>query len=483
MQVVTPLRPEGQQKVQALFEKLKKGYRAQPNPTAKEREDRLDRLDRMLVKHKDELVAAISDDFSGRSRHESLLADVVLTLDGIREARRHVREWMRRRPVDPSPYFLPSRAYIEPMPKGVVAVISPWNYPVNLALSPTAAALAAGNRVLIKPSEFTPKTAAVLARIVAETFSAEEVAVVEGDGEVARALTHLPLDHILFTGSTQVGRMVARAAAENLVPVTLELGGKSPAIVHPEYDVHRAAERIALGKCFNAGQTCIAPDYALVPEGKEAAFSEAFRSTIQRRWPDLATSEQYTAMATPRGHDRMLSLLEDAKAKGGKVETVAPHGEPKEGRKVAPTLVFGVTEEMRVMSEEIFGPLLPVKTYKSLDEALDYVRAHPRPLALYYFDHDEHRAERTLQGLVSGGACVNDTLVHFAQERLPFGGVGDSGMGAYHGEVGFQTFSHARSVLVSSPLSAARQVLSPPYGKLLDRALGLMTGWVGKLIG
>jgi coniferyl-aldehyde dehydrogenase len=296
-------------------------------------------------------------------------------------------------------------------------------------------------------------------------------------------VTQLPLDHILFTGSTQVGRLVAKAAAENLVPCTLELGGKSPALVHPDYDVRRAAERIAVGKCFNAGQTCIAPDYALVPEGKEASFAEAFKAAVARHWPDLATTEQYTAMATPRGHERMKALLEDAKAKGARVEPVAPHGEPKEGRKVAPTLVFGVTEQMKLMEEEIFGPILPVKTYRTLEEALDYVRAHPRPLAFYYFDHDEPRAEQTLARTVSGGACINDTLVHFAQERLPFGGVGASGMGAYHGEVGFQTFSHARSVLVSSPLAPARRVLAPPYGRVIDKAIDLMVGWVGKLIG
>lgn len=485
MQVVTPLRPESpaQSQVQTLFEKLKAGYRAQPNPTLREREDRLDRLDKMVVKHKEELVKAVSEDFSGRSRHETLLADVVLTLDGIREARRHLKEWMRKRPVDPSPYFLPSRAFVEYLPKGVIAVIAPWNYPVNLALAPATAALAAGNRVLLKPSELTPKTSALLSRIVAEAFSADEFCVVEGGPEVARAVTQLPLDHILFTGSTAVGKLVAKAAAENLVPCTLELGGKSPAVVHPDYDVQKAAERIAIGKCFNAGQTCIAPDYALVPEGKEANFAEAFKAAVQKRWPNLATSEQFTSMASVRGFDRMKVLLDDAKSKGARVETVAPHGEPKEGRKLAPTLVFGATEEMKVMQEEIFGPILPVKTYRTLEEALDYVRVHERPLALYYFDEDERRAEETLAKTISGGACVNDTLVHFAQERLPFGGVGHSGMGAYHGEVGFQTFSHARSVLVSSSMSAARQVMSPPYGKLLDKAVDLMTGWIGKLIG
>jgi acyl-CoA reductase-like NAD-dependent aldehyde dehydrogenase len=459
--------PVGQ--VQTAYERLRAAQQRAPFPSAEERADRLARLERLLVEHRGDFVRAIHEDFGVRGRAETLSADVFATLDSVREARRRVREWMRRRPVSPHLLFWPSRAFVEYVPKGVVAIIAPWNYPVNLALGPLAGALAAGNRCLVKPSELTPRTSAVIAEAVSERFTAEEVAVLEGDGAVARAVTRLPLDHLFFTGSTQVGRAVAKAAAENLVPVTLELGGKSPAVVHPSYDLERAAERIALGKLFNAGQTCIAPDYALLSVGREEAFVAAIRRMVDEGYPRL---DGLTSVASDRAHGRLEALVADARAKGARVVELG--SSRQSGRVMRPVVLLGVTEAMGVMQEEIFGPILPVESFTRLEDAIERVARRPRPLAFYYFDDDEGRCDAVLRQVTSGGACINDCLVHFAQEGLPFGGVGASGMGAYHGVTGFKTFSHARSVLVASALSPARQLLRPPFGRVVETSLELL---------
>ncbi|MEW5741928.1 MAG: coniferyl aldehyde dehydrogenase [Myxococcota bacterium] len=464
--------------VQVAYEKLRRAQVAVPFPSAEEREDRLTRLERLLTRRRDDFVRAISDDFGTRARAETLSADVLVTLDGVRHARRHLRDWMQRRPVSPHPFFRPSRAFIEYLPKGVVGVIAPWNYPVNLALGPLAGALAAGNRCLVKPSELTPRTSSLLAESVAEAFTAEEVAVVEGGADVAQAVTRLPLDALLFTGSTHVGRLVAKAAADNLVPVTLELGGKSPALVHASYELEKAADRIAAGKLFNGGQTCIAPDYALVPAGTERAFVAALARAVSRMYPRL---EGFTSIASDKAYGRLQALVADARSKGAEVVELGALG--KAGRVMTPVALLGVTEAMTVMQEEIFGPVLPVETYATLDDAVARISARPRPLAFYYFDDDASRADDVLRRVTSGGACVNDTLVHFAQENLPFGGVGPSGMGAYHGRTGFETFSHARSVLVSSPLSPARQMLKPPFGRLVETSLELLISGARQLLG
>jgi coniferyl-aldehyde dehydrogenase len=456
------------------YDRLRAAYRTQPFPTRAQREDWLERLEQMIRTNQEVFVEAINADFLGRSRHETLMADVLVTLGGAQEARRNVGSWMQKKSVRPKWWFLPSSSYIEYLPRGVVGIIAPWNYPVDLALGPLAGALAAGNRAIIKPSELTPRTSEAIARAVRDTFTADEVAVVEGGADVARELTSLPLDHILFTGSTHVGRIVATAAAQNLTSTTLELGGKSPTLIHPDYPLEKAAERIVIGKLFNAGQTCIAPDYVLVKEGSEQRFAEAFKAVLARLYPDLANNPDYTSIANPKAYDRLKGLLADAEAQGAKLEPLAVLPAQSSSRKLAPTLVFGATDQMRLMKEEIFGPILPVQTYRSIDEALAYVNSHPRPLAFYYFDDNSRRVDDVLRRTVSGGACVNDTLLHFAQEDLPFGGIGDSGAGAYHGITGFQTFSHARGVYVSSALSQVGKLQAPPYGKLLDRALAFL---------
>lgn len=461
--------------VQRSYDVLRKAANAKAYLDADAREDLLERLAKLLVKYEDDIVKAISDDFGHRVPFESRSADVLIPLDGARQARKHVREWMQRRTVGSHPLFVPSHAFIEPMPLGVVAIISPWNYPVNLALAPASAAFAAGNRVLLKPSEITTKTSAVLAKAVAEFFRPDEFTVVQGGPEVAREVTALPFDHILFTGSTQVGRLVAKATAENLVPTTLELGGKSPALIHGSYSIERAAQRIAIGKTYNAGQTCIAPDYAMVPKAKLDAFVMSLKAQLLKQHPE---GKGYTTMASDRGHKRMEALLADAKSKGAKVtETFTAQAG---SRAFAPVILTDVKDDMLVMQEEIFGPILPIETYENVDEAITRINSRPRPLSFYYFDDDQDRVDGVLRQVTSGGACVNDTLVHFAQEELPFGGVGPSGIGAYHGVKGFETFSHFRSVLVASRASPAYNLLKPPFSTMVEKSVNfLIAGFKG----
>lgn len=455
--------------VRRAYDVLRKAANEKSFLDAEAREDLLLRLEKLIVKYADDIVKAISDDFGHRVAFESRSADVLIPLDGAKAARKHVREWMQRRTVGSHPLFVPSHAFIEPVPLGVVAIISPWNYPVNLALAPASAALAAGNRVLLKPSELTPKTSELLSRAVSEFFRPEEFAVVLGGPDVAREVTALPFDHILFTGSTQVGRLVAKATAENLVPTTLELGGKSPALVHESFNIERAAERIAIGKTYNAGQTCIAPDYALVPKAKAEAFAEKLKAQLQRQHPN---GKGYTTMASDRGLKRMEALVADAKAKGARaIETFTVEAG---SRAFAPVILLDVKDDMLVMQEEIFGPILPVETYDRVDEAIARINGRPRPLSFYYFDDDTDRVDGVLRKVTSGGACVNDTLVHFAQEELPFGGVGPSGMGAYHGVKGFETFSHLRSVLVASRASPAYNLLKPPFTAMVEKSVNFL---------
>lgn len=455
--------------VQRAYDRLRAAQLAAPNPSLDERLDRLERLDALLVDHREDFARAASADFGQRTRAETFVADLYLSVDGVRYARRHLKEWMKRRHESAHPFTLPSKAFVEYLPRGVVGVIAAWNYPVNLALAPLTAAFAAGNRALVKPSELTPATSELLARVVADRFSADEVAVVTGGPDVARALTALPLDHLLFTGSTSVGKLVAQAAAKNLTSVTLELGGKSPALVHPSYDLVVAAERIIVGKLFNGGQTCIAPDYVLVEKGTEQRLLAELRRAVERFYPRL---EGFTAIINDKALARLTGLVADAKAKGAQVEPLSDV--TPGGRVMPPVALLGVRDDMTAMQDELFGPVLPIETFTTLDEAIARINARPRPLSFYYFDEDARRADDVLSRVTSGGACINDCLVQFAQESLPFGGVGMSGMGAYHGRAGFETFSHARSVVVSSRLAPSRTLLAPPYPGLIEKALGLL---------
>ncbi|HSO19615.1 MAG TPA: aldehyde dehydrogenase family protein, partial [Desulfosarcina sp.] len=350
-------------------------------------------------------------------------------------------------------------------------IISPWNSPVYLTVGPLTGALAAGNRVMIKPSEFTPATALAIREMLAGAFDEDHVAVVTGDADAAAAFSRMPLYHLLFTGSTAVGRRVMQAAAENLTSVTLELGGKSPALVAPGYPIDRAAERIAFGKCLNAGQTCIAPDYLLCPEDRRDAFVSAFSAAVERMYPDMAANPDYTAIVSQRHYRRLAGHLEDAGKKGGRLVEINPSAEAMEAVGKMPIwLIMDPSEAMTAMQEEIFGPILPIVTYRRLPEAVDRINRGPRPLALYYFDGDRQRIRSLIDRTRSGGVCVNDTLTHVAQDDLPFGGVGHSGMGAYHGEAGFRTFSQLRPVFQHGRFSSTR-LAWPPYGTAVQRWL------------
>jgi coniferyl-aldehyde dehydrogenase len=442
---------------------------------AQVRRDRLRRVSQIVTEHEAALVAAIDQDFGHRSAHETRLAELYFVAAEARYAIRRVARWMKPRRVMTPWHLLPASARIVRQPVGVAGVIGPWNYPVQLALAPVVAALAAGNRVMLKPSELTPATSALLADLVGAHFREEEFAVVQGGAAVGEAFAALPFDHLLFTGSTAVGRKIACAAAANLTPLTLELGGKSPALFDADADFVTAAGRLAVGKLLNAGQTCIAPDYALVPKPRVDEFVAAMSAAVRDLYPGVAVNPDYSSIIDPRHYARLVALVEDARARGARI---VPLGEATGGnvvypRRLPPTLIVGVNDEMAIMREEIFGPLLPVEAYSTEEDAIAKINARPHPLALYWFGRDRARCERVLQQTLAGGVTVNDTLWHFAHEGLPFGGVGGSGFGAYHGERGFVTFSHEKPVFVQSRHAAGR-LLHPPYGRRFERVLALL---------
>jgi coniferyl-aldehyde dehydrogenase len=446
--------------------------RGGPAPTLAERRDRLDRLRRMLAANEAAYIAAISEDFGNRSADETRLLEIGLVLNAVRYARRNLRRWMRpeRRHVDIA--FQPAKAWVRREPLGVVGIIAPWNYPLFLALGPLVDVIAAGNRAMIKPSELTPRFSDLLARTVAETFDEVEVTVVPGGPEVAQAFSALPFDHLVFTGSTGVGRKVMQAAAANLTPVTLELGGKSPVLVCDDVDVAKAAKSIAFGKFLNAGQTCIAPDYALVPKAKLDAFAKAVVAAAGASYPTLAANKDYTSIVSDRHYDRLVGAIEEARAGGATVLAAKDDGVAA-ARKIAPTVVVGAPEDGVLMREEIFGPVLPVIGYDSLDDALALINGRDRPLALYAFSHDRAALERILDGAISGGVTLNGTLLHAGQDGMAFGGVGPSGMGGYHGHDGFLRFSHARSVLKIGFLNVFEK-LGPPWGGLARKVSAVL---------
>jgi coniferyl-aldehyde dehydrogenase len=467
--------------LRAILARIRAAARAQGTPTHAGRVASLDRLQRALLGRKDAIAAAISRDFGNRSAHETLLSELFTLVSSIKYTRAHLADWMRADERETSWVFLPARSEVVYQPVGVVGIIAPWNYPLQLALAPLVAALAAGNRAMIKPSELVPETAELLRDLVSDTFPEDQVAVVTGGIEVGEAFASLPFDHLVFTGSTRVGRRVMQAASENLVPVTLELGGKSPAIVGLDADVRVAADRIMAGDTFNAGQTCIAPDYALVPADRRDAFVEACKASVARMFPTLAHNADYTSIINDRHYARVRGYIDDARSRGAGIVELNPAGETLEasGRKIAPTLVLDPTDEMLCMQEEIFGPVLPVVTYRRLDDAINYVNDRPRPLALYYFGHKRADVERVLDETVSGGVAINETLMHFVQEDLPFGGVGPSGMGHYHAREGFLTLSKPKAVFYQARLNTTG-LLRPPYGKLADRLLRVLVGGGGR---
>jgi coniferyl-aldehyde dehydrogenase len=462
--------------LEATLASMKQAQRKSGAPSYEDRLRSLERLERALVTRKGAIADAISRDFGNRSRHESMVSEIFLVMGAIKHAKANLREWMEPQERETGFVFMPAKIELLAQPLGVVGIISPWNYPVQLALSPLVAVLAAGNRAMIKPSELVPETAALLHDLVAETFPPDQVTVVTGGVDVGEAFSHLPFDHLVFTGSTRVGKSVMRAASENLVPVTLELGGKSPTIVAKDFSVTSAADRIMAGKLFNAGQTCIAPDYVLVPEGSLDAFVEGCKAAVGKMYPTLAKNPDYTSIVNDRHLARLQGYVRDARERGAKLVECNPAGESFDGtRKMVPTLVLDATDDAMVMQEEIFGPILPVRTYKTLDDALGYVNDHPRPLALYLFSHDRVTTDRVLAETISGGVTVNETMLHVAQDDLPFGGVGPSGMGHYHAREGFLAFTKQKPVFRQSRINTTG-LLRPPYGKTVDALLKFLVG-------
>jgi coniferyl-aldehyde dehydrogenase len=472
-----PVLPPQNADMRALFDRQRQAFNRQGAPSYEQRLAALDRLKKAILAFREDIPKTISEDFGNRSWHETMVAEVMTSLDTVKHARKHLKRWMKpqRRPVDRTKFAL-AKARVHHQPLGVVGIIAPWNYPIYLALSPLVAAIAAGNRVMLKPSEFTPRSSALLARMMAENFDPAEVAVVTGDAAVGVAFSQLPFDHLLFTGSTSIGRKVMQAAAANMTPVTLELGGKSPTVIADDYPLDKAVDSIVAGKLLNAGQTCIAPDYVFVPRRKRQLFVDLAGKSVAKMYPTLAGNPDYTSIVADRHYERIQALIADANQRGFQVVPLNPKGEALSNqRKIAPTLVLDPDDNAKIMQEEIFGPALPVKSYDDLNEVIDYVNSHDRPLALYMFSNDQQQIDRVLSRTTSGGVTVNDTLYHVAAEDLPFGGVGPSGTGAYHGWEGFRTFSHAKGAFYQSKWNAA-SMLRPPYGAKLERLLKFMMG-------
>lgn len=457
------------------FEAQRQAFAREPDPSLEVRISRLDRLLALTETNEDAIVRAISADFGGRSAQETRLAELFIVRAGIRHARSHLRNWMRNRRIATGLHFRPGYNRLAPQPLGVVGVVSPWNYPFQLSMGPALAALAAGNRVMIKPSELTPSFATLLAELIAGAFDPEELSVLNGGEETGKAFVSLPFDHLFFTGSTAVGRQVAQAAAANLTPVTLELGGKSPAILDASCDQAAAVQRLAYGKLLNAGQTCIAPDYLLVPTGQAESIAMQLATAIARLYPTLAGNPDYTAIISARHRQRLVDMVQETRDLGAHIIEVNPAGEHFDGRsrKLPPTLVIGAHDTARLMHEEIFGPVLPIVEYDNLDGAIDRVRRSAHPLALYWFGRNAANRDRVLRETFSGGVTVNDCLWHLAQENQPFGGVGPSGMGAYHGEWGFNTFSKHKPVFHQTRWNGTF-LFHPPYGKTFDRLLATL---------
>ena len=458
----------------ALLENQHDAWRAH-QPDYAQRMDDLARLRAAFKARLEHFARAVNADFGRRPRVETLVSDGMTVLHAIDHARGHLKRWMRPQRVGTSWLFLPARSEIKARPLGVIGLIAPWNYPVNLALIPLVDALSAGNHSMLKPSEHTPRTSALLEELLSEVFPRERVAVVQGDASVAAAFAALPFDHLFFTGSTATGANVMAAAAPNLTPVTLELGGKSPAIVAPDYPIGNAVARIMTGKLLNAGQTCIATDYVLLHESMREPFVQAARDYVAQHYPALRDSPDYASIVNVAHWQRLNDWLDEARNAGAQVITLPDDdASDSQARVLAPTLVLDAPESTRLMQEEIFGPILPIVTYKAIEEAIAYINARPRPLALYHFDRDRARTRRVLDACIAGGVCVNDTVLHFAQSRLPFGGVGASGMGSYHGHAGFLTFSHRMPVFRQSRLSTFA-LLRPPYRKLAGALAKFLT--------
>ncbi|MEO1661701.1 MAG: coniferyl aldehyde dehydrogenase [Pseudomonadota bacterium] len=456
--------------MEAILAKQKAAHIRDGIPSAEQREAWIDKSIDLLVTHGEALAKTMAEDFGHRSIDQSNLTDIAGSIGALKFSRKNLRKWMRpeKRKVDFPLGLLGSKAQIQYQPKGVIGVISPWNFPVNLTFAPLANVFAAGNRAMIKPSEFTEKTSDLMAELFAKYYTEEEVAVATGGPDVGAAFSKLAFDHIIFTGATSVAHHVMRAAADNLVPLTLELGGKSPVILGKSANMEKAASRIMAGKTLNAGQICLAPDYAFVPEEKTGDFVGAAQAAVGKMYAEgLKDNDDYTSVVNQRHYERLNSYLDDAREKGAEVIEINPQNEnfsQQPHHKMAPHIVLNPTDDMKVMQDEIFGPILPLKSYTETKDAVAYINEHPRPLGLYYFGDDATERDMVLNNTTSGGVTVNDVIFHVAQEDLPFGGVGPSGMGAYHGRDGFLEFSHKKAIYTQTG-NEILAMMRPPYGE------------------
>ncbi|MEM1114140.1 MAG: coniferyl aldehyde dehydrogenase [Pseudomonadota bacterium] len=474
----TPSLEDIETHMQSVMDAQRADYLAEGVVSVETRIDRMDRAIDVVLRYAEQLSDAMNTDFSCRPRQLNMLADVGAALAPMKHAKKHLRGWMKsqKRATMFPLNLLGGRSRIEYQPLGVVGIIAPWNFPVNMVFSPLSGALAAGNRVMIKPSEFTPATSEVMDEMFKDAYDPKEIAMFTGGPEVGQAFAGLPFDHLLFTGATGIARHILAAASKNLVPVTLELGGKSPVIISRSADIERSLARVMLGKTMNAGQICLAPDYLMVPEEKLHEVIAAAQDAVSSMYPKLLDNPDYTSVVNERHFERLNGYLNEAEERGARLIPINPSDEDFAGQqgthKIAPTLIPEPPEDMKVLEEEIFGPLLPIRTYKNFDETIDYVNSKPRPLAAYYFGEDKAEEEAVMTRTTSGGACINDVIMHVMQEDLPFGGVGPSGMGSYHGLEGFRTFSHAKSIYSQPKINIAKLGgMLPPYGKQSETSI------------
>ncbi|ELR64081.1 Aldehyde dehydrogenase [Photobacterium marinum] len=456
--------------MEKTLQEQRDSFIAEPMPSLQQRRDKLNTLKRNLLAMKEPLCEALSQDYGQRSHHDSLMADVLPCVMNINYNLKHLKKWMKPSRRHAGILLAPAKVDVIYQPLGVIGIVVPWNFPVMLSIGPLISAIAAGNRAMIKLSEFTPNTNQVLRQLVAETFSHDEVAVFEGEADTAAAFTKLPFDHLLFTGSTTVGRHVMHAAADNLTPVTLELGGKTPTLIAPDIPLELAVERMIYGKSMNAGQICVAPDYVLVPEKKVDDFVAEYQKQFGAMYPDGVASSDFTSVVNKRQYQRLLDWLGDAENKGAKVIPCHKQARNDRQHRMITHLVLNTSTDMTLMQEEIFGPLLPIVPYKQLDQALDYIRQRPRPLALYLMSLDPALQKKVTETTHAGGMCINESLFHVAADDAPFGGIGHSGMGHYHGREGFETFSKAKTVLRRGKFSTGKLV-TPPYGNWIQKLM------------
>lgn len=460
-----------------ILEKQKKAHLRDGALSVETRKEWIDRCIALLIKYQNEIVEAISKDFGHRSTESSLLADVAGSIGSLKSAKENIKKWVKpeKRKVTPAILgLLGAKLRVEYQPLGTVGVISPWNFPVTLTFGPLGSIFAAGNRAMIKPSEFTPETSKLMKVMFEEAFKEEEVAVFTGGPDLGEAFSSLPFDHLLFTGATSIAKHVMRAASENLVPVTLELGGKSPVIISKNTNFDMSVKRVMAGKTMNAGQICLAPDYVFIPKDKKEEFISQSKKTVTEMYPSLKDNPDYTSVINQRHYDRLQGYVDEAKEKGFEVIEINPSNEDfsqQAHHKIPPTLIVDPDDNLSVMKEEIFGPILSVKTYEDIEDTVDYINSNDRPLGLYYFGDDKKEMQNVLENTTSGGVTINDVVFHVGQDNAPFGGVGPSGTGSYHGIEGFKNFSHTKTIYTQSSFDGLFGLFRPPFGAKAKNAI------------